>query len=166
MEVILSDIKIEATVSFYLTVFNIHRTRLPNAGKMLGQRLDVGLTFIQHWINVLGSSINPRKPTLRFCDPISSHYSWKSSVKNTLHSDLTLKSAEFFYSNLGGVFSIWNRPKCLIQVMPIHLNTYDMLWVYGYYKYFKSYSEGVDFSRQNLTSTDVRFWRLKSIPSL
>ena len=24
----------------------------------------------------------------------------------------------------------------------------------------------MDFSRQNLTSTDVRFWRLKSIPAL
>ena len=28
------------------------------------------------------------------------------------------------------------------------------------------YSAGVDFSRQNLTSADVRFWRLKSIPAL
>ena len=41
-----------------------------------------------------------------------------------------------------------------------------MLWVYGHYKYFYSYSAGIDFSRQNLTSTDVRFWRLKSIPAL
>ena len=31
-----------------------------------------------------------------------------------------------------------------------------MLWVYGHYKYFPSYSAGIDFSRQNLTSTDVR----------
>ena len=29
-----------------------------------------------------------------------------------------------------------------------------------------SYSAGIDFSRQNLTSTDVRFCRLKSIPAL
>ena len=28
------------------------------------------------------------------------------------------------------------------------------------------YSAGIDFSRQNLTSADVRFWRLKSIPAL
>ena len=28
------------------------------------------------------------------------------------------------------------------------------------------YCAGVDFSRQNLTSVDVRFWRLKSIPAL
>ena len=41
-----------------------------------------------------------------------------------------------------------------------------MLWVYGNYKYFYSYSAGIDFSRQNLTSTDVRFWRLKSFPAL
>ena len=30
-----------------------------------------------------------------------------------------------------------------------------MLWVYGHYRYFYSYSAGTDFSRQNLTSTDV-----------
>ena len=28
---------------------------------------------------------------------------------------------------------------------------------------FYSYSAKIDFSRQNVTSTDVRFWRLKSI---
>ena len=41
-----------------------------------------------------------------------------------------------------------------------------MLWVCGHYKYFYSYNAGIDFSRQNLTSTDVRFWRLKSISAL
>ena len=41
-----------------------------------------------------------------------------------------------------------------------------MTWVYSHYKYVCSYSAGIDFSRQNLTSTDVRFWRLKSIPAL
>ena len=41
-----------------------------------------------------------------------------------------------------------------------------MLWVYGHYKYLNSYSVGIDFRRQNLTSVDVRFWRLKSIPAL
>ena len=42
----------------------------------------------------------------------------------------------------------------------------NVLWVYGHYKYVYSYSAGLDFSRQNLTSTDVRFWRLKSVPAL
>ena len=28
------------------------------------------------------------------------------------------------------------------------------------------YRAGIDFSRQNLKSVDVRFWRLKSIPAL
>ena len=32
-----------------------------------------------------------------------------------------------------------------------------MLWVYGEYKYLNSYSAAIDFSRQNLTSTDVSF---------
>ena len=33
-----------------------------------------------------------------------------------------------------------------------------MLWVYGHYKYFLSYSGGIDFRRQHLTSTDVKFY--------
>ena len=41
-----------------------------------------------------------------------------------------------------------------------------MLCVYGHYKYFYVYSAEIDFSRQNVTSTDVTFWRLKSIPAL
>ena len=31
---------------------------------------------------------------------------------------------------------------------------------------FTPYSAGIDFSRHNLPSVDVRFWRLKSIPAL
>ena len=38
-----------------------------------------------------------------------------------------------------------------------------MLFVYGHYKCFYSYSAGIDFRRQNLTST---IWRLTSIPAL
>ena len=34
------------------------------------------------------------------------------------------------------------------------------------YLSFNSYSAGIALSRQNLTSVDVRFWRLKSIPAL
>ena len=41
-----------------------------------------------------------------------------------------------------------------------------MLWVYVYYKYFNSSSAGIDFGCHNVTCTDVRFWRIKSIPAL
>ena len=41
-----------------------------------------------------------------------------------------------------------------------------MLWVYGHYKYYQSYSAATDFRRQKLASTDFRFWRLKSVPAL
>ena len=33
-------------------------------------------------------------------------------------------------------------------------------------KELNPFSAGIDFRRQNQTSTDVRFWRLKSIPTL
>ena len=44
-------------------------------------------------------------------------------------------------------------------------NTY-VEWVYYRYKYLNSFSAGMDFIRPNLTSTDVRFWRLKLIAAL
>ena len=40
-----------------------------------------------------------------------------------------------------------------------------MLWVYGQHEVVDSYIAVIDFSRQILTSTYVRFWRLKSIPA-
>ena len=39
-------------------------------------------------------------------------------------------------------------------------------WFIKIFQCFNPYSAGTDFSRQNLTSVDVRFWRLKSIPAL
>ena len=36
-----------------------------------------------------------------------------------------------------------------------------MLRVYGHYKYFNSVSAGIDFIRQNLTSTDARTYFIK-----
>ena len=67
------------------------------------------------------------------------------------------------------VFSIWNHHKWLIIytvssfrfILIIHV-----LWICDHYIYFISFSAGADFRRQNLTSTDVKFWRLKSIPAL
>ena len=49
-----------------------------------------------------------------------------------------------------------------------HSDSFEYLF-YGYtgiINIFFSYSAGIDFRRQNLTSTDVRFRRLKSIPAL
>ena len=39
-----------------------------------------------------------------------------------------------------------------------------MLWIYGHNNY--TFIAGIDFRRQNLTSTDVSFWRLMSVPAL
>ena len=41
-----------------------------------------------------------------------------------------------------------------------------MLQVYDHYKYFNHLSAGTVFILQNLTSTDVRFWRIKTVPAL
>ena len=41
-----------------------------------------------------------------------------------------------------------------------------MLWVYGHYKYFNFFSAWTAFKRHNLTSADIRFWRVKTVPAL
>ena len=41
-----------------------------------------------------------------------------------------------------------------------------MVWVYGLYNYVNSFSAEDVFMRQNLTSRDVRFWRMKTAPAL
>ena len=41
----------------------------------------------------------------------------------------------------------------------------SILCVFTKKKLVNPYSAGIDFGRQNLTSVDVRFWRLKSIPA-
>ena len=78
---------------------------------------------------------------------------------------LTLITLEYFYEP-------W-EPKGLFQ-FEIIINVLvgsscfiliPMLCVYGLKKYFY-FSTGTVFIRQNLTSTDVRFWRIKTVPAL
>ena len=57
-----------------------------------------------------------------------------------------------------------------------HFIWIPMLWVYDQVKYFYNYSAGIDFRRQNVTSTDVKssgkvdtrtvrvMWRQKHLP--
>ena len=41
-----------------------------------------------------------------------------------------------------------------------------MLWMYGHCQFFNSFSGEIVFRRQILTFTDVRIWRLKTVPAL
>ena len=41
-----------------------------------------------------------------------------------------------------------------------------MLWVHAIYNFFNYFSAGTVFRRQSVTFTDVRFWRLKTVPEL
>ena len=63
------------------------------------------------------------------------------------------------YMENKGVFQI----EIIINVLVSFLRFIwiPMLWVYDHYTYFYSDSAGIDCRRQNLTSTDVWFWRLK-----
>ena len=59
-------------------------------------------------------------------------------------------------------FSIWLHDKWL-RVRSFRFILIPKLWVY---KYFNSFIAETDFRRQNLTSVDVRFWRVKTVPAL
>ena len=56
-----------------------------------------------------------------------------------------------------GFVSIWN-PKCLGQHFPLHLNTCTFVMDLRPLL-FNSFSAGIDFRLENLTSINVRFWR-------
>ena len=59
-----------------------------------------------------------------------------------------------------------NLRKELTKTFMMKYNCKITIWYIGLYKIiqlFNPYSAGTDFSRQNLTSIDVRFWRLKSM---
>ena len=79
------------------------------------------------------------------------------------HNIITLKTLKYFCINHGArrvfqfeiIINSLVSSFCFIWI--------PLLWVYGHYKYLHSYSAWVYFRRQNLTSIDVRFWRLKSI---
>ena len=57
---------------------------------------------------------------------------------------------------------------CTLTLTALHyfcLN-YGNQRVYSHYTYVNPFSAGTVFIRQNLTSADVRFWRIKTIPAL
>ena len=85
---------------------------------------------------------------------------------NHLNNHLTLKALNLFVkktSQLNDFFPFGIIIKVLVN--SFLLIWIPMLWVYSHFKYFYTYSAGIDFRRRNLTSTDVRFWRLKSNPA-
>ena len=92
--------------------------------------------------------------------PLYFHYT-HLVCREAIPGEINPWSAESFYIN--------NREERFfsnVLVSSFRFIWIPMLWINDHYKFVYFYSAGVDFSRQNLTSTDVRFWRLKSIPAL
>ena len=94
--------------------------------------------------------------------PIISVVSWNCEWRRaTQLTHITVHMIHWCWANAEStsLFSICNHHKC-----PLHLNTCVMGLRPS--EIFYPFSAGIDFIRQNLASTDVRFWRLKSIPAL
>ena len=79
------------------------------------------------------------------------------SVQGVVHN---LFNAELFCTNHGDQKVLFKFVISInVLVSLFRFIWIPMFWVYGHFKYFCSYSAGIDFNRDNLTSTDVRFWR-------
>ena len=65
-------------------------------------------------------------------------------------------------TTVGEIVRMTRRPFNPLEVVCRGSETQLQVGVY----LINPYSASIDFSRQNVTSVDVRFWRLKSIPAL
>ena len=74
----------------------------------------------------------------------------------------TPKALKYFWMETRGLFLIWNHHNVLVICFTWILICFGSTVIKN--KYVYSFSAVIDFRRQNLTSADVRFWRLKSIP--
>ena len=93
-------------------------------------------------------------------------FEWQIKTDIYVTSALALKALTYFRNNYWEQFFFQFEIIINVLFSSFRFIWIPILWVYDLYKYFYSYSAGIDFRRQNLTSTDVRFWRLKSIPAL
>ena len=69
-----------------------------------------------------------------------------------------------FFLNLYNCFFFNLKSSQNVLVSSFYFIWIPMLWILRSSYIFYSFSAGSDFKRPNLTSTDVRFWRLKSVP--
>ena len=104
---------------------------------------------------------------------VSIHYSYRLHRDNV--NPYSAKVKQFNFHSLEGVFRYvihnFSKPlQILLFKHPIHSQQqwFDRLIQQiknenSHSQRFKGYSARIDFRRQNLTSVDVRYWRLKSI---
>ena len=105
-------------------------------------------------------SVSDRQPKVRKWPKY-----FNNVAENVLISPYNAKL--FLYIPFEIYFSkIWNHLKCLSFLFSASFEYLCYGSTYRNYKYFYSYSAGIVFIRQNLTSTDVIFWRIKKIPAL
>ena len=169
-----------------MTLSSRHRIRNSNPGGLRPSTLPLGHGGSpQYWLSHVDGeetffvSLKPPRPGT---EPRT--LAWKAAVLTTtlgpppsprdvtaflrIYGGLTLETLQELF-----LYKPW-RPKgffrfeIVINVLVISFRFIwiPMLWVYYQYEYVYSYSAGIDFIRHNLTSTDVRLWRLKSIPAL
>ena len=141
--------------------------REPNVGLMLAHRLRrrpsiepalgrrfcywcVNITYWDHVVHCL-SSRQKQKPQEKAASSNSLCY---VSIYNNVRIWSEVKNGT--YNNI-----LLEYGKQILNFVSICSNLQRMMLLN-----VKHYSAGTDFKRQNLTSVDVRFWRLKSIPTL
>ena len=110
-------------------------------------------------------NFHPLEDASRYRDPqlqVGKNYSYLFTLRPNTNEFLLIK--HLFISQKKLVFSwmkrYWKRVESCSPLMPTIHSLIPRRCS------FNSLSAGIDFRHQNLTSTDVRFWRLKSIYAL
>ena len=87
---------------------------------------------------------------------------YEESDANNVHSSTGV------WTNLANVGSTFRQFQIIINVLVRYIRFIwiPMFRVYGNYIFLNYFSAGTNFGRQNLTSMDVRFWHLKTVPAL
>ena len=151
------------------------RASLKN-GDMVTTPDPVNLVKYQHWSSTVAlahmrSAENQGRNCIRLppiIPTMSESPKCRADVPINTYSNSDLKRWIIFLKTLEtkGIFSIWSHHKQInVFISSFRFLWIPMLWVYGHYKYVNSHSAESDFSRQYLTHTDVRFWRLTLLRS-
>ena len=99
------------------------------------------------------------------------YFNYFSAVIDFTRQNLTSVDVRFWYDLLlQGVYRGDNETngfsyfEIIINVLILVLVSFIFIWIP--IKYFNYFSAGTVIARQNLTSVDVRFWRVKTVPAM
>ena len=146
--------------------YHVHETLSPDVVSLVGQRRRRWPPVKQHWAAVACSfSVSRLSTRGRAC--WSAWWAIKIIHGQQLKVHAFYECVQFIHYILHLIQDVNLRSCILIRVKNVlkFQVCFFVHFISGQWT-INPFSAGIDFRRHNLTYTDVRFWRLKSIPAL